>query len=459
MGRAAVEARAAAYGPQHQGPASSPRNISRTREFNVAMIEAGAGPARPALAGNGLLRRFPEGKPHHRLCGEVEGRGFRPPPHQSPLHRRDSRGRAGGAAGDRAEEPGGSSISAAGRGRFLRIAPSGEPLVIDVNVNPDISTMRASLPAARRHRLPRPRRRYRRGRPAPGARMRASPARCAAPRRRPGVSPPSPPPAAISRPPRSPSCRRSSPSWRSGARRVRATACSSPRTGRPAGFAIFGPIPATEGSYDLYWIATHPRPGGAARAGSCSPRRRSARRRRRARLFIETETGAGYEAAHRLYESCGFPLIATVPDYYRSGCGKAIYGGPLSSEVEHGGVRLQQPVKLSKAYTSIEARQPSTASISTSSACPISAPVSCTFCAIRAAIGARRREADAWKQEAYLGTKWDDWFTGEGGHARLSRRQGDRTRVVNGTCVFQNRETGRASCVPSRSTRASTITR
>ncbi|MBL9010292.1 MAG: GNAT family N-acetyltransferase [Alphaproteobacteria bacterium] len=98
----------------------------------------------------------------------------------------------------------------------------------------------------------------------------------------------------------------------------------------PAGFAIYGPIPATDGSYDLYWIATHPRARGrgAGRLLLAEAARRAAAEGA-ARLFIETETGADYAAAHRLYESCGFPLIATVPDYYRSGSGKAIYGGPL----------------------------------------------------------------------------------------------------------------------------------
>ena len=92
----------------------------------------------------------------------------------------------------------------------------------------------------------------------------------------------------------------------------------------PAGFAIYGPIPATDGSYDLYWIATHPRARGrgAGRLLLAEAARRAAAEGA-ARLFIETETGADYAAAHRLYESCGFPLTATVPDYYRSGSGKA----------------------------------------------------------------------------------------------------------------------------------------
>ncbi len=98
----------------------------------------------------------------------------------------------------------------------------------------------------------------------------------------------------------------------------------------PAAFAIYGPIPATDNRHDLYWIATHPRAQGQG-AGrmllkECA---RRAAAEGASHLFIETETGAAYGAAHHLYESCGFPLIATVPDYYRDGQAKAIYGAPL----------------------------------------------------------------------------------------------------------------------------------
>lgn len=98
-----------------------------------------------------------------------------------------------------------------------------------------------------------------------------------------------------------------------------------------AGFAIYGPIPATDRRYDLYWIATHPRAQGrgAGRLLLAETARRAAAEGA-THLFIETETSKDYTPAHHLYESCGFPLIATVPDYYREGSGKAIYGGPLS---------------------------------------------------------------------------------------------------------------------------------
>ena len=95
-------------------------------------------------------------------------------------------------------------------------------------------------------------------------------------------------------------------------------------------FAIFGPIPATDRRFDLYWIATDPKAQGKG-AGRMLLEEcvRRARDEGGQRLFIETETGEAYAAAHRLYEACGFRLIATIPDYYRDGAARAIYGGPL----------------------------------------------------------------------------------------------------------------------------------
>lgn len=100
--------------------------------------------------------------------------------------------------------------------------------------------------------------------------------------------------------------------------------------GSPLAFAIFGNIPGTENRFDLYWIAT------AVKAQGRGLGRRlmdAVRARAKAlgatHLFIQTSTTTGYGAARKLYEACGFPLVATVPDYYRDGDGLAIFGARL----------------------------------------------------------------------------------------------------------------------------------
>lgn len=110
------------------------------------------------------------------------------------------------------------------------------------------------------------------------------------------------------------------------------------------------------------------------------------------------------------------------------------------------------PVKLSRSYTSREGT-PTIDSVDLNifRLSYFSACLSCTFCGHSCCnwgvdidvTNVERIRARKDELEAYLGTKWDDWFTGEwedtpdypGGKAT-------RTRVVNGTCVFQNRENG-----------------
>lgn len=113
---------------------------------------------------------------------------------------------------------------------------------------------------------------------------------------------------------------------------------------------------------------------------------------------------------------------------------------------------VYDPVKLSRSYTSIEGT-PTVDSVDLHifrmryfSAC-----LSCTYCGHSCcnwgvdidAPNVERIRARKDELEAYLGTRFDDWFTWAwedtpdypGGKAT-------RTKVVNGSCTFQNRETG-----------------
>lgn len=100
--------------------------------------------------------------------------------------------------------------------------------------------------------------------------------------------------------------------------------------GQPLAFAIFGNIPGTENRFDLYWIATSPKAQGRGIARRLMDAvRTKARALGATHLFIQTSTVEGYGAARKLYEASGFPLVATVPDYYRDGDGLAIFGARL----------------------------------------------------------------------------------------------------------------------------------
>jgi GNAT superfamily N-acetyltransferase len=92
------------------------------------------------------------------------------------------------------------------------------------------------------------------------------------------------------------------------------------------GYACYGPIAGTVGSFDLYWIVVDP-----ARQGRGLGRRlmeaveaavRSAGGRR---LYIDTSTSAAYAPTRAFYRRCGYAIAAELPDFYSPGDGKVIF--------------------------------------------------------------------------------------------------------------------------------------
>jgi acetoin utilization deacetylase AcuC-like enzyme/GNAT superfamily N-acetyltransferase len=96
--------------------------------------------------------------------------------------------------------------------------------------------------------------------------------------------------------------------------------------GRLIGYACYGPIPCTTGSFDLYWIAVHPdfhRRGigrrliqeteGLIKAAGGS------------RIYVDTSQRVQYASTRAFYESCGYRLETVLTDFYAPGDGKAIY--------------------------------------------------------------------------------------------------------------------------------------
>ena len=96
--------------------------------------------------------------------------------------------------------------------------------------------------------------------------------------------------------------------------------------GRLIGYACYGPIPCTAGSFDLYWIAVHPdfhRRGigrrliqeteGLIKAAGGS------------RIYVDTSQRVQYASTRAFYEGCGYRLETVLTDFYAPGDGKAIY--------------------------------------------------------------------------------------------------------------------------------------
>jgi D-alanine-D-alanine ligase len=96
--------------------------------------------------------------------------------------------------------------------------------------------------------------------------------------------------------------------------------------GGPAiGYACYGEIACTVGSYDLYWIAVHNdhRGGGLGRKLMDEAERDIAQRGGR-RVYVETSSRAQYEPTRAFYLKCGYHVDATLEDFYAPGDGKVI---------------------------------------------------------------------------------------------------------------------------------------
>lgn len=96
------------------------------------------------------------------------------------------------------------------------------------------------------------------------------------------------------------------------------------------GYTCFGPVPATEDSWDLYWIAVDP---SAARRGVGRELMAATEariiERGGGRLWLDTAGRAQYAPTHKFYEAVGFERVAELPDYYAPGDAKVVYGKRL----------------------------------------------------------------------------------------------------------------------------------
>lgn len=99
-----------------------------------------------------------------------------------------------------------------------------------------------------------------------------------------------------------------------------------------AGYACYGPAPLTDAVFDFYWLAVDParRGRGVGRALLRAVEAAVASQRGRM-LLVETSSKPSYAAAQALYEGAGYAQLARIPDYYRPGDDKLIYGKQLGA--------------------------------------------------------------------------------------------------------------------------------
>lgn len=87
---------------------------------------------------------------------------------------------------------------------------------------------------------------------------------------------------------------------------------------RVAGYVLYGPVPLTEGNFDIYWIATDPHLQGQGFGRRLLAHVEADVRSRGARLVcLETSSQGGYERTRRFYEQAGYREESRIRDFYR----------------------------------------------------------------------------------------------------------------------------------------------
>lgn len=95
---------------------------------------------------------------------------------------------------------------------------------------------------------------------------------------------------------------------------------------RVAGYVLFGPVPLTEGNYDLYWIAVDPDTQGSGVGRRLMKHVEDQVRQRGARLLcLETSSQGGYLRTRTFYEQAGYTEESCIRDFYKPGDDRLTY--------------------------------------------------------------------------------------------------------------------------------------
>jgi len=92
------------------------------------------------------------------------------------------------------------------------------------------------------------------------------------------------------------------------------------------GYTCFGLIPATDGSYDLYWIAVDNQWRARGLGRQLLQKTEDIIRDLGGKhIYAETSSREQYLTTHNFYEGCGYMREAFLNDFYAAGDSKIIY--------------------------------------------------------------------------------------------------------------------------------------
>ncbi len=96
--------------------------------------------------------------------------------------------------------------------------------------------------------------------------------------------------------------------------------------GKTVSYSCFGPIATTEGSFDLYWIATHNDCRGKGIGNLLIEETHRIIREMGGRIVIaETSTLEKYSPTRHFYDRIGYTKEAEIADFYKKGDGKVFF--------------------------------------------------------------------------------------------------------------------------------------
>jgi ribosomal protein S18 acetylase RimI-like enzyme len=97
------------------------------------------------------------------------------------------------------------------------------------------------------------------------------------------------------------------------------------------GYACWGPVPLTRGTYDLYWIATHPCVQGKGFGQALMAHVENCVREQDARLLVlETSAKQSYVKTVKFYRNQEYQEISCIRDFYDVGDDKLTFVKRLS---------------------------------------------------------------------------------------------------------------------------------
>ncbi|MBN2527188.1 MAG: GNAT family N-acetyltransferase [Deltaproteobacteria bacterium] len=104
------------------------------------------------------------------------------------------------------------------------------------------------------------------------------------------------------------------------------------RADKVVGYTCFGPIPATQSSFDLYWIALRDEERGQGTGRLLNGKTEEiVLRMGGRRLYAETSGRSQYESTRAFYRRCGYTEAAVLEDFYAPGDAKIIYEKKLAA--------------------------------------------------------------------------------------------------------------------------------